>query len=80
MPLLNNEPRCTGQQCPSASNCRRYTERQVPKGVMANFAALYLRREAGDNACDQFLAVKPVSTFNAQHAVGRIIHANPAEI
>lgn len=80
MSLSYDQARCTGQQCPSASNCRRYTERQVPKGVMANFAALYLRRQAGDNACDQFLAVKPVSTFDAQHAIGRIIHANPAEI
>lgn len=57
--------RCTGQQCPSAANCRRYTERQVPKGVMVPMAAFYLRREAGDSACDGFMPAVPVSTFNA---------------
>ena len=35
MPLGYDIARCTGQQCPSAANCRRYTERILPKGVMA---------------------------------------------
>ena len=80
MPLGYDIARCTGQQCPSAANCRRYTERILPKGVMAPYSAFYLRRDAGDSACDGFLPVAPVSTFDAQHATARIIHANPAEV
>lgn len=45
MPLGYDIARCTGQQCPSADNCQRYTERQVPKGVMVAMAAFYVRRE-----------------------------------
>ena len=78
--LANDVARCTGQQCPSAANCRRYAERILPNGVMVPFAAFYLRREAGASACDGFIPIEPVSTFDAQHAVGRIIHANPAEV
>lgn len=78
--LAHDIARCTGQQCPSAANCQRYTERILPKGVIAPFSAFYLRREAGDSACDGFMPVEPVSTFNAQHATARIIYANPAEI
>lgn len=66
MSLSYNKARCSGQQCPSANNCRRYTERHVPKGVIASFAALYLRREAGDSACDQFIPVEVVSTFERE--------------
>ncbi len=84
MSLPYDEARCTGQQCPSAANCRRHTERQIPKGVVANFAPLYLRREAGADACDQYMPVVLVSTFSPKtsdeqataNAVARIFASN----
>lgn len=69
MGLPYNEARCTGQQCPSANNCRRYTERQIQKGIVAAIAPLYLRREAGADACDQYMPVVLVSTFDAETKV-----------
>lgn len=53
--LPYDEARCTGQQCPSAANCRRYAERHVGKGVIAHYAAFHVRREAGANACESVL-------------------------
>lgn len=70
MPLGYDIARCTGQQCPSADNCQRYTERQVPKGVMVAMAAFYVRREPGDSACDGFMPVQRVSTFEVDSEGG----------
>lgn len=64
MPLDINEPRCQGTDCPSAMNCRRYTERATA-GDRTPMAAYHLRRDAGASACDSFRATRPVSTFNA---------------
>lgn len=66
MKLAYDIARCHGNGCPSANNCLRYTERHVPKGVMAFFAAFPLRREAGDSACDQFRPAAVVSTFERE--------------
>lgn len=52
---------CAGTNCPSRSNCKRYTERHAG----ATYAALWARRGAGDSACDQFLSSLP-STFEAK--------------
>ena len=41
---------------------RRYTERSVKGDYVVN-AALWLRREAGDSACDMVIWVEPVTTF-----------------
>lgn len=51
---------CDGGNCPSKTNCHRYTG---PRPQDYNRAALWLRREAGDNACDMVAWVNPVTTF-----------------
>lgn len=61
--------RCDGGNCPSKNNCRRYTERKVQGDYVVN-AALWLRREAGADACDSLIAVNPISTFNAVESEG----------
>lgn len=62
MTLLSpTEPRCSGARCPSAMNCRRYTERATG----GEYAALYARRHAGDTACDMYSPIVPASTFEA---------------
>lgn len=66
MKLPYDIARCLGTGCPSANNCLRYTDRQVPKGVLSFFAAFPLRREAGDSACDQFRPVEIISTFERE--------------
>ena len=53
---------CEGSKCPSAKNCRRYTERNSHESVPA---ALWIRREAGASACDMYLPIEVVSTFKA---------------
>lgn len=73
MSLSYNKARCSGQQCPSANNCRRYTERHVPKGVIAHFAALYTRIEDGASACDQFIPVEVVSTPDGEPAPTEVV-------
>jgi len=55
MNLPYDTARCTGQQCPSAAQCKRYVERIVPKGVIAPYAAFHVRREAGSNACESVI-------------------------
>jgi len=55
MTLPLDVSRCTGQQCPSAAQCKRYAERIVPKGVIAPYAAFHVRREAGSNACESVI-------------------------
>lgn len=62
MHLRSDEPRCQGTDCPSAMNCRRYTERAT-MGDRTPMAAMHLRREAGADACAQIVPVRPVSTF-----------------
>ena len=58
--------RCAGTSCPSRANCRRYTQRLTVKpGVRPLYAALYARREAGADSCDQMLPVTVVTTFKA---------------
>jgi hypothetical protein len=46
-------------------NCRRYTERAA-MGDRTPMSALYLRREAGADACDQIIPVQRVSTFEVE--------------
>ena len=53
---------CEGSKCPSKNNCRRYTERKTKGDYVIN-AALWARREAGANACDMVMWLKPASTF-----------------
>jgi hypothetical protein len=62
MSLPEDVARCDGGNCPSKKNCRRYTERSVKGDYVVN-AALWLRREAGDSACDMVIWVEPVTTF-----------------
>lgn len=52
---------CDGGNCPSKTNCKRYTERKCHPETMP--AALWVRREAGANACDMVSWVKAVTTF-----------------
>lgn len=66
MNLPANVPRCTGDKCPSASNCQRYTERHLPKGIVAPFSALHLRRQPGDDACDGYMPVRLITTFDVE--------------
>ena len=54
---------CAGNNCPSKSNCHRFT---MPRNEESVAAALYVRREAGDSACDMFAPVNAVSTFKDQ--------------
>lgn len=53
-------PLCDGGNCPSKKNCQRYT---APRPMEFNRAALWLRREAGANACDMVAWANPVTTF-----------------
>ena len=59
--------RCEGNNCPSKNNCRRYTERNSHESVPA---VLWIRREAGTSACDMYLPIEVVSTFNAVESEG----------
>lgn len=59
-PMSQPKTTCSGNNCPSKSNCHRYT---MPRDAESVPAALYLRREAGDSACDLFLPINPVTTF-----------------
>lgn len=63
MSLANDVARCSGQDCPSATNCKRYTERGSSDRVL--YAAFWARREAGSSACESYLPVTVVSTFQA---------------
>ena len=51
---------CEGIKCSSKDNCRRHTERNRYEAVPA---ALWIRREAGDSACDMYQPINAVSTF-----------------
>lgn len=53
---------CEGRNCPSKTNCRRFTERSTVEAVPA---ALWIRREAGASACDMYLPIEVVSTFQS---------------
>lgn len=55
MNLPYDTARCTGQECPSATQCKRYAERIVPKGVIAHYAAFHVRREEGSDACESVI-------------------------
>ena len=52
--------RCAGNDCPSKTNCHSFT---LPRNEEATPAALYVRREAGDSACDLYAPGNPVTTF-----------------
>jgi hypothetical protein len=54
--------RCSGVKCPSATNCRRYTE-QRSGNERTVYAAFYARREAGADSCDSMIPVRAVTTF-----------------
>lgn len=51
---------CEGSQCPSKHNCKRFLERRNSESKPA---ALWLRRQAGDTACDLYEPKVVVSTF-----------------
>lgn len=55
---------CEGGNCPSKTNCRRFTERKSQKESIA--AALWVRREAGSSACDMVDFVDQVTTFKEE--------------
>jgi hypothetical protein len=55
--------RYAGTGCPSKTNCHRFT---MPRNEEATPAALYVRREAGDSACDLYAPVNPVTTFREE--------------
>lgn len=60
--LSNDITRCDGGDCPSKKECQRYTERHTA-GEYAR-AALWLRREAGADACDMIMpTAERKSTF-----------------
>lgn len=54
--------RCTGTGCPSRDNCER-SAYPVPRGAIVTTAALYVRREPGATACDQYIPIADRSTF-----------------
>ena len=60
--IANDVARCSGDNCQSRNNCRRYTDRSTA-GNMTPYAAFWARREAGANACESLIAVNPISTF-----------------
>lgn len=62
MTISANTARCDGGNCPSKTNCRRYTERSG-QGDYILKAALWVRREAGATACDMVMWINPVTTF-----------------
>jgi hypothetical protein len=49
--------RCPGDNCPSKSTCLRHTDKPQ-KGEIVSYAALYLRREDGEEACSMFIATQ----------------------
>lgn len=56
--MLLTDPSCDGTRCPSRNNCLRHVQPSTaPK------AALWARREPGATACDQYRAVKVLTTF-----------------
>lgn len=55
---------CSGARCPSRGNCKRYLA-GVAK-TNGGYAAFYSRREEGASACDSYLPVVKISTFEAQ--------------
>lgn len=50
-----------GNTCPSKNNCRRHTGL---RNIETTEAALYVRREAGDTACDMYMPIVVVTTFS----------------
>lgn len=53
---------CAGTNCPSLSNCQRFTP-----NLTNDLAALHVRREAGATACDRFLPIKLITTFKEDY-------------
>lgn len=45
--------RCPGEGCRDRASCHRY--RTAEKGDTAPMTAMYVRREIGQNKCDQFI-------------------------
>lgn len=62
MNISSNFARCDGGNCPSKMNCRRYVEPIVNHDYTVK-AALWVRRDAGANACDLVEWVNTVTTF-----------------
>lgn len=63
--IANDVARCSGDNCPSRNNCRRYTDRSTA-GNMTPHAAFWARREAGTSASDMYLPIEVVSTFSKE--------------
>lgn len=55
MELLNDESRCAGTDCPSQEICRRCPQPGEPSSGQTLMTALFVRREKGAAACDQYL-------------------------
>lgn len=50
---------CVGTGCPSRNNCQLHANKDGYE------CSAWSRRYAGDSACMQFKAIRPVSTFQA---------------
>lgn len=55
---------CAGTSCPSRDNCRLHAN------PGAYEIAAWARRQAGDSACQQFKAIRVISTFGASDHAG----------
>lgn len=63
--MSQSKKRCAGLGCPSMKHCNRYCTDAVGGADDIEYAALWVRREAGATACDQFISSLP-STFEAK--------------
>lgn len=54
-----DQARCHGARCPSRLNCKHHMD----KSYTGEYAAFDARRLAGDSACDQYQAIKVLTTF-----------------
>jgi hypothetical protein len=52
-----------GNTCHSKTNCKRFT---APRDTESMEAALYVRRGAGDSACDMYQPINVVTTFKVE--------------
>jgi len=63
LPVGTYDPRCEGIGCPSRKQCDRCTSTTR----IGAYAALYLRRDAGDSACKWIVHTRLLSTFEGMH-------------
>lgn len=71
MNLTYDITRCDGGDRPSKNQCRRYTDRRTA-GEYTSRAALWVRREAGADACDMIMpTIDRSSTFEANDSTNQ---------